>query len=99
MCLHSGIVSSKTVLKKQKNIVTHLGQTLYIKKDFEAQTHHACAVLKSVLTVKSAIPDRSLSYKQASLRNCRFTTVTLSSHTIYLQGTIKQASNALDQLA
>ena len=44
-------------------------------------------------------PDRSRSYKQASLRNCGFTTVTLSAHAIYLQDTIKQASNALDQLA
>ena len=56
-------------------------------------------VLKSPLTVKSTIPDRSLNYKLASLRNCGFTRLTLSAHVIYLQGTIKQASNALDQLA
>ena len=69
------------------------------KKHFDTQTLHARAVLKSLLIVKSAIPDRSRSYKQASLRNCGFTRVTLSAHIIYLQGTIKQASNAFDQLA
>ena len=30
MCLQGGIVSSNTVFERKKNIVTHLGQTLYI---------------------------------------------------------------------
>ena len=68
-CVYTAILYRVTpFLKKFKNIVTHLGKTLYIKKHFEAQTlHHACAVLKSLLTAKSARPDRSLRYKHTRL--------------------------------
>ena len=45
-----------------------ISKTLYIKKHFEAQTiNHARAVLKSLFTVKSAKPYRSLSYKHKRL--------------------------------
>ena len=69
------------------------------KKHFEAQTLNARAVLKSLLTVKSAIPTvaevtNKLVSEILDLQKWHY-----RAHAIYLQGTIKQASNAFDQLA
>ena len=63
------------------------------KKHLEAQTLNARAVLKSLLTVKGAIPDRSRTNKLIS--EIVDLQVTLSAHAIYLLGTIKQESSAV----